>query len=157
LAGKACNASGSNGSRGSGCRPPAKRAAVQWRAARLAWQTASDGVDAQIASLQSALKTTDDPDLQDIAEFGLNAMTAGCKMPLLAALAQIGDGSNPLALLKGRGKLLAAVDAFRSQIGTDRRIAACDNNPFGVDVAIRATLGPALEGLEAAIEAVVER
>jgi hypothetical protein len=133
----------------------AKQAAARWQAARKAWQAANDAVDGQLAALSSALNATGDPDLQHIAAFGLNAMMAGRKTPLVAALAEIGDGNNPLALLKGRRKLLAAVDAFRSHIATDGRIVACDRNPFGVAVSIRDTLSPALERLESVVESAV--
>jgi hypothetical protein len=47
----------------------------RWEAARQTWQAASETVDAQISALRSAFLATGDPELAEIAEHGLNAMT----------------------------------------------------------------------------------
>ena len=121
----------------------------RWKAARAAWETAMETVDGQIAALQQMLRGSGDEELEEIAEFGLNAVTAGHKVPLMAAMMEIGAGSAE-TLAKSGPKALAMVQAFRGHIESDERVAACDENP-GVPVSIRATLGPALAGLEAAL------
>lgn len=112
--------------------------------ARAQWFQASEAVDNQIASLQSVLKQTDNEDLHEIAEFGLNAMTADHKVKLMAAL-QDARSAAPAAILA----LHKAAAEFRGHLESSGSIGACDDNPFGVTVAIRATLLPALKALEA--------
>ncbi len=124
--------------------------AAGFPAALAAWRDAAETVDGQIAQLARALRDTGDDDLADIAEFGLNAVTAGHKVPLMAALMMLGSGDPP-AMAKFGAKALKTVQAFRGHIESDERVAACDDNPFGVAVSIRAMLGPALAGLETAL------
>jgi hypothetical protein len=129
----------------------AKADPARWAAARAAWQDASDTVDAQMAALQKVLRDSGDEELEEIAEYGLNAVTDGHKVPLMTAIMEIGSGT-PETLAKSGAKALAAVQAFKAHIESDERVAACDENP-DVPVTIRATLGPALAGLEAALAA----
>jgi hypothetical protein len=112
-------------------------------AAVRAWRAASDEVDAQISALQTALRATDDDELHEIGEYGLNAMTAGFKVPLLAALLGAENGA-----ASDRAKLAEIIPKFRRHIDSDERIEACDENPFSVTVSIRATLIPALDQLQ---------
>jgi len=123
-----------------------------WRAARETWQAASDAVDKQIGSLQVALLATGHGMLNQIADSGLNGITSGNKVSLLAAISEIGDGAGD-KLDRGRTKALKAVRAFRAFLAHDLRVAACDENPFGVSVSIRATLGGALAQMETALQA----
>ena len=130
--------------------PAVDLAAVdRWKAARAVWETAMETVDGQIGALQQVLRGSGDEELEEIAEYGLNAVTAGHKVPLMAAMMEIGAGS-PESLARSGPKALAMVQAFRAHIDGDERVAACDENPE-VPVSIRATLGPALAGLEAAL------
>ncbi len=121
-----------------------------WATARGAWREASEAVDKQISGLQKALRDTGDPELVQIAEFGLNAMTDGYKTSLTAALLELGD-AGPTASPAAAQKALSAVEGLRSAISEDPRVAACDSNPSGVQVSIRATLFPALDGLVSAL------
>ena len=116
----------------------------RWPAARVAWQDASDIVDGQISVLQVALRATNDDELHDIAEFGLNAVTANYKVRLMAAMREV-DAGGP------RDKLAKLVDAFSQHIASDERVEACDDNHLGVPVSIRMTLGPALANMRAAL------
>ena len=111
---------------------------------------ASDTVDEQIGALQRVLRATEDPELHEIAEFGLNAMTGGFKTKLRAALLDLGDTS-PENGSPQAAKALAAVRGLQEAIAADPRVAACDNNPGGVKVAIRATMLPALNQMQAAL------
>lgn len=123
--------------------------AKAWRDAVATWRDASDTVDGQISALQSALKSSGDTELEEIAEFGLNGVTGGFKVPLMAILQEL----NPTALeprLLGRARSIVA--RFRGHLDTDERVLGCDENPFGVAVSVRATLGAALGSLDAAIQ-----
>lgn len=124
-----------------------------WSSAREAFNRASDEVDGQVTALQAALREDADPELDDIAELGLNAMTGSTRVPLQAALMDAGSG-DAARLQKASPKLRSAIRAFRSALKSDPRIAACDDNPFGVDVSIRDTYESALDQLEYAIDEV---
>jgi hypothetical protein len=123
---------------GSGSGAPA----VDLHAAADAWRTASETVDAQIAALQRALLATDDEELQEIGQYGVNAVTGGFKTKLTAALmgAEAGQQSD-------RKKLAALASQFRAYLESDERVEACDENPFDVPTSIRVTLVPALDQL----------
>ena len=123
-----------------------------WAAARQGWQAASEAVDRQIASLQAVLRQTGDDSLEEIAEFGMNSLTGDHKVPLMALLHALGDG-DPSKLRKAEPKALALIDAFRKHLESSEKVEVCDGNPFGVPLAIRATLVPALARLAAALQA----
>ncbi|MGH7043854.1 MAG: hypothetical protein ACREFY_17240 [Acetobacteraceae bacterium] len=141
------------GSATAGTRPTRAAARAQdWAAVRATWQAASDAVDAQIAALQAALRADGDDTLKQIAEFGMNGLTGNYKVPLMVALAEL-DGGDPAIVARTGPKLLGTVQAFRSFLDGDEKIAVCDENPFGVPVAIRATLGGALAQMAAMLAA----
>jgi hypothetical protein len=114
-----------------------------------AWQRALESIDGQIAGLQRVLRASPDPELKEIAEFGLGAMTGSHKVKIQAALVEV-QGPD----IRGRKAAAAAklVRAFRAHIASDARIAACDASPFGVSTAIRRTLAPALDALLSALQ-----
>ncbi len=128
------------------------RATQDWAAVRATWQAASDTVDAQIAALQAALRAEGDDTLKQIAEFGMNGLTGNHKVPLMAALAELAGG-DPAVVAKVGPKALGVIQAFRSFLDGDEKVAVCDDNPFGVPVAIRATLGAALAQMAAMLTA----
>lgn len=109
-------------------------------AAREGGESACDTVDTNITGLQGVLAKSEDDDLEAIAKFGLNGITGGYKVKLMAALRDLGSGT-PEAMQKGGAKALAAVQDFHSFINTDERVLVCDENPWKAPVAIRATLG----------------
>ena len=121
-----------------------------WVSARDAFREATEAVNVQVSELQGALRDTYDPALQDIAELGLNALTRNTRVPLLTAIMEVGNGS-PEQLKKSAPKLTNAIAAFRAVLTADPRIAACDNNPFAVQVAIVDTYAGALGQLEYAV------
>lgn len=126
---------------GSGAPPSIAEAAAAWRAA-------VEVVDAQITALQSALRGTDDEELHEIAEFGLNAVTGNHRVRLVAALMGAERGSE-----RDRAKLAGLIAPFRTHLENDERVDACDENPFGVTVSLRATLISALDGLARSVGA----
>jgi hypothetical protein len=117
-------------------------------AARAAWSSAIEQVDAQITALQAALRQSGDNDLKAIAEYGLNGVTGNHKVRLMAALQDIGAGP---ATPQAAKTAIGVIAPFRTHLGSDERVAVCDENPFGVAVAIRATLDPPLAALERAL------
>lgn len=116
--------------------------------AATAWRAAVEAVDVQIAALQSALRETDDEELHEIAEFGLNAVTGNYKVRLMAALMGAEQGSE-----RDRTKLAGLIAPFRNHLENDERVDACDENPFGVVMSLRATLLPALDSLARSVGA----
>lgn len=111
------------------------------------WRDAKEGVDVSIGALQSALRGIDDPDLRRIADAGLNGITDGLQTRLMAALFDYNSASG-----EGRAKAAVALRGraaeLRKMIESDPIIALCEDNPFGVKVAIRGPLGAALTELE---------
>ena len=118
-------------------------AAPSFADATAAWRAAMESVDAQIAALQTALRQTDDDELHEIAEYGLNAVTGGHKVKLTAALIGAEHGG-----AGDRQKLAALIPPFRAHLEGDERVEAVDENAFGVAMSVRATLLPALDALE---------
>lgn len=115
----------------------------RWAAATRTWRDASDTIDGQLNQLASALKASNDTELKDIAEFGLNAVTGNFKVPLMAVMRDL-DGATGEARGKAITKARTIVEGFADHISDEERVLACDENPFGVPVTIRKTLGGAL-------------
>lgn len=129
---------------------------TRWQTARDAWDTASATVDGQIAGLQAVLRRSGDDTLNEIAEFGLNAVTGNYRVPLMAALMELGKGDQA-AMRKAGPKALKIINEFRGHIESSEAVEVCDANPFGTPVSIRATLGGALAELGASLEAGLRR
>ena len=127
-------------------------AAPGWSSARQSWNAASETVDGQIAGLQSILRGSGDDTLEEIAEFGLNAITGNHRVRLMAALMELGAG-DPSAMQKSGSKALGIIDEFTAFLDADEAIAVCDANPFGAPVTIRSTLGAALRQMAASLQA----
>jgi hypothetical protein len=127
-------------------------APARWKAARDAWKTASEAVDGQISALQAVLRKSGDDTLEEIAEFGLNGVTGNYRVPLAAALIELG-ADNPAVMRKTGPKALKIINDFRAYLDTSEKVEVCDANPFGTPVSIRATLGGALAELAASLEA----
>ncbi len=119
-------------------------------AATSAWRDALDAVDTQIGALQRVLRSSDDKDLNGIAEFGLNALTGNHKVRIQAALLEI-DALRSDA--DSRSDVVGLIDSFLDHIASDKRIGECDSNPFGVAMSIQKTLTPPLRHLKAALTA----
>ncbi len=124
---------------------------VDWETAKSTWQDASDAIDSQIAALQNVLKKSDDEELVDIAEFGLNAVTGNFKVPLMAAMRDI-DSSQGEARAKAVTKAMDAMKGFRQHVESSDQVKAVDNNPFGVEVNIQSTLDGAFTTMRKAFQ-----
>jgi hypothetical protein len=122
-----------------------------WSAARAAWTSAVEAVDAQISKLQQVLGSSNDEELQAIAEFGLNGVTGNYKVPLLAAMQNVDEARDDARGVQAR-RAVAIATGFLKHLQSERKIQACDENPFGVQVSIRQTLGGALAQLNDALK-----
>jgi hypothetical protein len=127
-----------------------------WRAARRAFDVATESVDAQIKALQSELRESEDYQLEEIAEYGLNGLTNNTRVPLIAALLESGDGSKKQLQTAGP-KIEKAAQTFITQLNSDPRVAACDQNPFGIELAIAVTYQDAVDQLLNAVRAAAQR
>jgi hypothetical protein len=105
------------------------------------WTDAREQVDAAIGELQSALRANGDPDLRQIAEYGLNGLTSGENVRMMAALQELKAGSP-----KGAAKVAGAVAAYRAFLD-GKAAALLEDNPFDVPVPLRTVLGHALDQL----------
>jgi hypothetical protein len=125
-----------------------------WAAAKKSWQEASDMVDAQIAKLQGVLRRQNDDELHEIAEFGLNGATGNFKVPLMSAMKDV-DSSSPETRAKAAQKALEIAAGFQRHLTTDERVAACDENPFGVALSIKSTLTGAIAEIAKALRTAI--
>ena len=122
----------------------------RWRAVRAGWQDATDQVNEQLNALAKALRANGDKDLAAIADFGLMTVTGGFRTRMMAALQDLG-ADDVARLRKNGGKAAGFAEKLKAQIEGDAKVAACDANPFGVVVTVRATLGTALANLAAVL------
>jgi hypothetical protein len=116
------------------------------------WQQAKDAVDVQITKLASFLRATKEPDYLYLADHGLTAITKRLQVGLIAALMSY-DGASGPDREKARVKAQGQVDEFKKFILSDPAVALFDENPFGVSVTLRQTLGQALDDLTRALKA----
>ncbi len=110
------------------------------------WQSAKEMVNSQITRLQGKLRETQDPDFLRIANFGLNGITKRLQVGLHVALMEF-DQAQGEARDKARAKAQAAVKDFRAFLKSDPMVAVVEDNPFGVPVTLRTTLGKALNAI----------
>lgn len=111
------------------------------------WRNAKEECDRGIEALQGALRGYNDPDLNRIAEFGLNGLTDGMQVKLMIALTNF-DRATGEARAKAAAALASRAAEVRAQLNGDPVVELCEKNPFGVAVAIRGPLGAALAELE---------
>jgi hypothetical protein len=109
------------------------------------WMDAKERVDSGIEKLQHALRDADDEDLAQIAEFGLYGATEGETVRLMAALREADTGADGAL-----DKLREAVSDYRDFLEGAPIVDLIEDNPFGVAVPLRHTLGAALDELERA-------
>ena len=114
------------------------------------WLDAKDVVDTQLGKFQQALRGFGDPDLDRIAEFGLNGVTGTSSVGLMVALR---EADTPGAAAPQRRKLAEAIQSYRSFLNDDRIVALIDDNPFGVTLGLKSTLGGVLDELDRRIAA----
>lgn len=121
-----------------------------WKQARGAWQDASEAVDGQISKLQSVLRGSGDPDLEKIAEYGLNAVTGNHRVRLMAAIMEI-DRASGMPSRDMVANAAKRIGALEKHIASDAVVKAVDTNPFKVDMSIAKTLSGATTQLKGAL------
>lgn len=113
------------------------------------WVQAKESTDRGIEQLQRALRGTNDPDLVQIAEYGLNGVTSGRMNKLMVALREAGGAATP----EVKAKVSGAAQEFRGFLAGSPIVSLLEENPFGVTVPLRQTLGSALDQIERAVSA----
>lgn len=124
----------------------------RFESARNQWNDAIDEVNQQLNALAARLRQSSDPRLHDIAEFGLAKIMAGHHVPLRAALLDVA-GANTDQQGPVIAKTINILTGFENHLSSHPYVDACEKNPFGVTVQLRATLNPALKGLRTALTA----
>lgn len=117
---------------------------------RVIWRTAKEAVDEKLEKLAATLRGFHDPDLDRIAEFGLFGLTRGEGVALNKALIEYEGAAQDRKATAG-GKLRQAVAAYRSVLVQHPAVKQIDSNPFGINPAMRATLGAALDRIDQVI------
>lgn len=108
------------------------------------WRDARDTTGQQIGALQLFLKGTDLSLYEKIADAGLNGVTDGELTKMQAAL--MGFAMNPGEATAAKARKAAA--NMRVFLNDNPVLPLLERNPFGVTVAVRATLGTALDRIE---------
>jgi hypothetical protein len=111
---------------------------------------ASRAVDEQLGALEQALKGSDDPELKLIGETGVKWIVGDHGQQLNAAI-EVVEKAEPAARAAAVDRALQAVGAYLDHVEASAEIDACDRNDLGVEVAIRSTLGQALDELGQAL------
>ncbi|MDR1496878.1 MAG: hypothetical protein LBS59_00475 [Puniceicoccales bacterium] len=109
---------------------------------------ALDTVSKQVAQLQNELKGHELEEVRRIAQFGFGAITKNLSVPLRARLLEV-NGASPGE--KRTAFAAQAIDSARklaAHLESEKMVAVCDDNPFGVKVAIKDTLLPVLARLQ---------
>lgn len=118
--------------------------------ARELWREAKEATDQRLGLLAARLRRTGDPDLVRIADFGLFGISGGGKgvnVALNKAMIEYA-GSGAEKRQQAAQQLRKAVQQYRAALTANEAVRLVDNNPFGVDVAVAATLGAALERID---------
>jgi|HubBroStandDraft_1064217.scaffolds.fasta_scaffold88904_2 hypothetical protein len=115
------------------------------------WADAKDTVDTQISQLQTRFRDVEHPFGAVVADRGLPALTGKLLTGLQVALRNLAGAApgDPGAAADLQG----AIDALLGFLGTDAVLPLLENNPFGVQVTIRATLGNTLRTMRDAVAA----
>ena len=134
---------------------PAKEAAftASWDQATQAWFDCVGVVDGQIEKVRTAMRDSGDPDFENIAEFGLAALTGNHKTPVLAAVREVSSTSGE-DRLNAVAKAREVIGGFRDYILADECVTACDEEceaEFGVRLTIRDEITRGLSMLEDAL------
>ena len=120
----------------------------EWASVKGGWRDALDTVDAQVAQLQTALRKLNDTELTAIADKGLNGITGNFKTPVIVAVMEV-DNARGEGLKKAAQKGARAAKALAAYLASEETVRVTDENPFGVKMTIRASLGKALTDMQA--------
>ncbi len=104
------------------------------------WRDAKEEVDGVIGKLQDALRAEDDEDLDVIVNFGLFGIGKRQTVLLMAALTDADKDASPAAL----AKVSSVVGDYEAFLAASPAVDLLEDNPFGISVPMRKTLGGAL-------------
>ena len=110
------------------------------------WTGAKERADQGFDALQRALRDAGDPDLIQIADYGLHGVTDRQSVPLMTALMEADSGN-------GTDKLVVAIERFRNFLDGSPIVDLLEDNPFGVAIPLRKELGTALDVIAGRIAA----
>lgn len=122
-----------------------------WHRAAGALGEALEEAERQVAALEQGLKKQGDPDLAEIAAHGLDEVLGAHPKRLRDAL-----GAFETLELEARTEALKALGNALDALSDDLKravVEACDENPFGVSVSLRETLGGPADKLARATSA----
>jgi hypothetical protein len=111
------------------------------------WNAAKEATDGAISALQSKIRQFPDPDLERIAEMGLNGITQGNQTAMMKQLFEFRQ-VDATARPKAAAALQAQCNEYRTFLADSALITLCEQNPFGVTVDLRKPLGKALDQIE---------
>ncbi len=115
------------------------------------WNAAKEAVDDRINELARELRSFKDPQLDRIAETGLFGVMRGGETVTMATALQIYGKATPPQRERAVTALRMAIAKYRGALGGNPRIKLLDENPLGIKVDLAATMGRALEKIEAGI------
>lgn len=116
------------------------------------WNAAKEATDGAISALQNKIRQFPDPDLERIAEMGLNGITQGNQTALMKHLMEF-QNVDADARPKAAAALQAQCAQYRAFLADSTLITLCEQNPFGVTVDLRNHLGKALDQIDQAAAA----
>jgi hypothetical protein len=116
------------------------------------WLNAKEQVDGRLEALARELRSYDDPDLAQVADYGLFGLANGRETVGLTAALMDYDRAGSAGRAAARAAVTKAVGAYRAGVldGSDL-VDMVDDNPFDVAVDLRGTLGGALREIERAV------
>lgn len=126
-------------------------AARAWIEAKKVWLAAELETSEQLKALKAALKKTNDPELVESADSGIDFVGARIWTPMIDAINAIeaGGGAGRLKAIRAAQSLLPKLEGILTR---DETVLACDENPFVVKVSLRETLSAAFDTLESALQ-----
>jgi len=123
---------------------------VAYRKSLVEFNLAAQRVKSQIASLKAAIPSQmpDESDLADELSEELNALTTELMDAVDAAMKTSENTASPIT-----AALADTLKGYADEVASSDLIDHVDNNPFGVAVSVRQTLGGALSAVRAALPA----
>jgi hypothetical protein len=115
------------------------------------WRDAKEAVDARLEALGRTLRGLEDPDLGQIAQYGLFGLTSGGQTVALMAALQSYDAAAPADRPAAAAAVGKAVTAYRAMLQSSPLAEALDDNPFGVEIGLLDTMDGAFRQIITAI------
>jgi hypothetical protein len=115
------------------------------------WRDAKEAVDARLDVLGRALGALEDPDLDQIARYGLFGLTSGGQTVGLMAALQGFDAAPPAGRAAAAAAVGKAVAAYRAMLQSSPLAEALDDNPFGVEIGLVGIMDGAFRQIVTAI------